>query len=86
MEKPKYIYMDKRESLLESVASDLFTFVTVGALIYLSKEQIVWTSITVFMMFIWLVTKFKGVDKVRVHRFKSNKELKEFANNLPEDE
>lgn len=71
MDKPKYILLDKRESLAESGISDAATFGFLLICIWASQGSTWWTFCTALMFLFWpIATCGRGLDKRRT-KFKS---------------
>lgn len=83
-EKPKIIVIDKTESFLESFASDIVSFGFLALCIWFSHDQGGgwWTFFTCTLFLIFLSAQGNAA---RITKFRSKRELIEWANSLPDD-
>jgi len=82
----KYVVYE-RESLIESIASDGFTFLMLIFSIWFSEEMgsAFWMIICAAMLFIWLSIKLP-METDRVKKLKGKEAAIKWAESLPEDE
>lgn len=79
----KAVYI--RETFWESVVSDLVTLAVISVLIMLSSylDNVVWNSLSIFLLFVYMVSKISTNSKVV--EFKTKAEAIEWAQSLPSD-
>ena len=78
-EQPKYVLLDKRESLGESLVSDGWTFGLLLLCIWASQGSKWWTFLTALMFLAFLLVKAAAVVTTRQHKFKDLGELEAWA-------
>jgi len=82
--KPKCIVriIDRTESFIESLFSDLVTFSFLAFCIWLSKGSTWWTFVTGFMFIMGTATKLSYIMGTRNKDFKTKEELIQWADSL----
>ena len=73
------LLLDKTESFLESLASDVMTTILIGFCVYISLGSTWWTFVTGLMFILIIFVKITSSIKKRSYEFKSYTELKEYA-------
>jgi membrane protein YdbS with pleckstrin-like domain len=78
----KYAVFDGRESLISSIVKDIFSFVTIALLVYVSRDSAWWTLVTGLMFIIWMIVKVGKMLGERHKRFHTKEELIKWAESL----
>jgi hypothetical protein len=74
-EQPKYVLLDKRQTVGESLVSDGWTFGLLLLCIWASQGSKWWTFCTALMFLAFMLVKAAGIVGDRQHKFKSLDEL-----------
>jgi len=69
-ERPKYVLLDKRQTLGESLVSDAATFGLLLLCIWASQGSKWWTFFTALMFLVWLCANAGAVISTRQTKFK----------------
>jgi len=85
MKKAKYYIINKTESLMQSITKDLFTYVGLAFLIYISRESTFWTFITGGIFIMAFFGKIKLLFDERYKSFETIGELKQYVDSFKED-
>ncbi|MCD7096901.1 hypothetical protein [Stenotrophomonas sp. MMGLT7] len=84
-EQPKFIVFDKRQSLVESIVSDLCTFMPLALLVWISHGSRWWTFFSGALALMWVLCRLcSGVS--RRHTFTSADALCAWAHQEAEKE
>lgn len=78
-EKPTYLLLDRRETLGQSIVSDLITFGFLLLCIWASQGSTWWTFFTGVLFLLFGVGKIAAAIGDRRHKFKSAEELRNWA-------
>ena len=76
---PKYILLDRRHTVTESLISDGTTFGLLILCIYISQGSRWWTFFTAVMCILWVFAKLSLVSSTRQKKFKSLDEIEEWV-------
>ena len=85
MKHEKYKIFTKRQTLAESVMSNVITFTVIAFCAWVSQGSTWWTFLTGILFLFWFFTRCAAVYKENMNEFKTKAELLEWANSLPED-
>ena len=80
-EQPKYVLLDKRQSMGESIVSDGVTFGLLLLCIWASQGSKWWTFFTALMFLVWLGAKAANVVTTRQTKFKDLDAMQQWINN-----
>jgi len=83
-QKPKFIVLEKKETWLQSIVSDLFTYALAFLLVFVSwlLSQTIWTIVGVGIFFISLSL---GACESKATKLKTKEEAIRWANSLDDD-
>lgn len=79
MDKPKYVVLDRRQTVAESLMSDGATFGLLLLCIWVSQGSKWWTFCTALMFLFFLYAKVASALSTRQHKFKGIAELQTWA-------
>jgi len=85
MEKPKYVIIDRRETVFESLIKDFVTFSLLLLSIYTSQGSRWWTFFTGVLFIIFLCTGGSQSAGEKVNTFTSKKEIETWLMSQPDD-
>lgn len=74
-EQPRYLVLDKRQSLGESLVCDAWTYGLLLLCIWVSQGSRWWTFLTGVMFLTFLLARVAAVVSTRQHKFKDLAEL-----------
>lgn len=78
-EQPKYVLLDKRQTVGESLVSDGWTFGLMLLCIWASQGSKWWTFLSALMFLVFTLGKLTALVNSRQHKFKSIEELEAWA-------
>jgi hypothetical protein len=84
-EQPKFVVFDKRQSLAESIVSDLCTFMPLVFLVWISHGSRWWTFFSGGLAIIWVLCRLCS-NVTRRHTFISADALRAWAHKEAEKE
>ena len=79
-EQPKYVLLDKRQTVAESLLSDGVTFALLLLCIFASQGSRWWTFFTALMFIAWLGGKGAAVLSTRQTKFKDLDDMQAWIN------
>lgn len=88
MERPKFVIYDKSETLFESVATDVTTFLGLVICMWLSHiwGGGAWTGVTIMMFGLWCAARMPWERMSRITTMRTKAEALAWAAALPEDD
>ncbi len=86
-ELPKWVLYDRTESMVQSIASDVFTFGGLLVCIWFSHRMGggVWEFVTLLMFTLWTLGRLPWDRVTRTTKLRTKAEAKAWAESLPED-
>lgn len=79
-EQPKFVLLDKRQTVAESLVSDGMTFGLLLLCIWVSQGSKWWTFFTALMFIAWLGVKGAAVFSTRQTKFKDLEDMQAWIN------